>query len=160
MARRAEPALAGEVGKIEVLEVGQRLPQPRRRFSPPVPVGAGCDQEPGQAAEEPALEAAQASSAAAKIDAASPPSRPAATASAARQRGPAHGRVEVERPALLPGLCPAVVGDGAQQRPAAGKVVGATDHGRRAPPWRRPGHRSPREAALAEVVEGDAVAPA
>ena len=53
---QGQPALAGEVGKMDALEGGQRLPEPCGRFPPTVSVSAGCDEQPGQASKEAALE--------------------------------------------------------------------------------------------------------
>src|SRR5215470_18091133 len=150
------PALAGEVGQAEILEVRQGLPQPHGRLSPPVAVGAGGGQQPGQATGESALDAAQGT-----IRRGEDRCRvPALTASghgiSRCQGGAAHRGVEAESPAFVPGLRPAGAGDGSQQPPPAREVMRAADgpqyiHGAV--------HRVQRfgKLSFAEMVQGEAV---
>src|SRR5258707_8029764 len=150
------PALAGEVGQAELLEVRQGLPQPYGRLAPPVAVGAGGGQQPGQATGEPALDAAQGTIRRGE-DRCRVPALPADGHGVSRcQGGAAHRGVEAESPAFVPGLRPARVGDGSQQRPPAREVMRAA-HG---PQYVHGAvHRVQRfeKPPFAEVIQGEAV---
>src|SRR5258708_2254651 len=123
---------------------------------PPVAVGAGGGPQPGAPTGEPALDAAQGTLRRGE-DRCRVPALPAGGPGVSRcQGGAAHRGVEAESPAFVPGLRPARVGDGSQQRPPAREVMRAA-HG---PQYVHCAvHRVQRfgKLSFAEAVQGAAV---